>query len=203
MLIAAIDSFAAFIAVGLIAVLMPNSHYDVHGSRLRGIGIRLALLFTESGRWRPLFAMGVIGIGVFAILRWPLWIPVALVISQVTSQAVIEALKRLFRRLRPRDWLVRVERGYSYPSGHSSTAVTFFCAWAVVIWHSPLPLATREVLASLFVLWAIGVAWSRLALAAHFLTDVIGGWLFGMAWLCAMLALAAHVKGPALLPGLH
>lgn len=203
MLLAAIDSFAAFIAVGLVAIFMRASHYDVRGGRFRGIGVRAAVIFTESGRWRALTALAIAGVLLFAIARWPLWVPVAIIVSQVVSQAVIEALKRLFRRLRPNDWLVRVERGYSYPSGHAATAVTFFCAWGVVLWESPLPLVARGVLASVLVLWAIGVAWSRLALAAHYVTDVIGGWLFGTAWLCAMLVLCQHVKGPAFPPGLH
>ena len=203
MLLAAIDSFAAFALVGVIAVWMRNSHYDVIGARLRGGAVPVAIVLTESGRWKALTALGAIAAVIFLALRAPLWIPIAILVSQITSQAVIEGVKRLFRRMRPGEWLVRVERGYSYPSGHSSTAVTFFCAWALVVARSPIPNPGRDVLEALLVLWALGVAWSRLALGAHYVTDVIGGWLFGTGWLCLMIALAAHVKGPVLLPGLH
>lgn len=203
MIIASIDLFAAFVAVGLIVVLLPDSHYDIHGARLRGTATTLAVVLTDSGRWPALTAIAVVLAVLFGVMRWPLWIPAVVALSQVTSQAVIEGVKRLFRRLRPGDWLGRAEHGYSYPSGHSSTAVTFFCAWALVAWYSPLPHVARVALAAFLVLWAIGIAWSRLALAAHFLTDVIGGWLFGSAWLCLMLTIAMHAKGPAFLPGLR
>ncbi len=35
---------------------------------------------------------------------------------------------------------------------------------------------------------AVGIPWSRLALGAHYLTDVAGGLLLGAAFLCAALA---------------
>jgi membrane-associated phospholipid phosphatase len=39
----------------------------------------------------------------------------------------------------------------------------------------------------------IGIPWSRLVLAAHYGTDVTGGILFGVAWLCLMLVVLGHV----------
>lgn len=196
MLLVAFDCFAAFAVLGVLVMKLPHSVYDIRGAGFRGTGTRLAVIFTESGRWRWLTILGVLTFVVFAILRWPLWIPIAVSASQIVSQAVIEGVKRAFRRARPRDWLVRSEFGFSYPSGHSATAVTFYGAWAVVCAHVPLPLALRLFLGVFLGLWGVGIMWSRLALSAHYVTDVLGGWLFGCGWLCAMLALAAANHHP-------
>jgi membrane-associated phospholipid phosphatase len=40
----------------------------------------------------------------------------------------------------------------------------------------------------------IGVGWSRVALAAHYASDVLGGALFGSAWMCALVALVLHLR---------
>ncbi len=196
MLLVAFDCFAAFAVLGVLVMRLPHSVYDIRGAGFRGVGTKLALIFTESGRWRWLTILGVLAFVIFAIARWPLWIPIAVSTSQIVSQAVVEGVKRAFRRARPRDWLVRAEFGFSYPSGHSATAVTFYGAWAVVAAHLPLLLPLRVVLVVLFAVWAVGVMWSRLSLSAHYVTDVLGGCLFGCGWLCAMLALAAAVGHP-------
>lgn len=188
----ALDAFLAFIALGTLVANTAHSAYDLQGMRFRGRAVDAAVIFTESGRWRQLTSVSAVGLVVFALMRWPLWIPIALMLSQIVSQAVVEAAKRMYRRVRPRDFLVRAEYGFSYPSGHASTAVTFYLAWALVAALLPLPLALRVVLVAFLALWAIGVLWSRIALAAHYLTDVLGGCLFGAAWLCAMLAIGVQ-----------
>ncbi len=196
MLLVAFDCFAAFAVLGVLVMKLPHSLYDIRGAGFRGVATPLAIVFTESGRWRWLTALGAFAIAIFAIARWPVWIPIAVCMSQIASQAVVEGVKRAFRRARPRDWLVRSEFGFSYPSGHCATAVTFYGAWTVVCAHLPLLFALRLFFVVLLGLWGAGIMWSRLALSAHYVTDVLGGWLFGCGWLCAMLALAAVAKHP-------
>lgn len=58
----------------------------------------------------------------------------------------------------------------------------------MVVLHSALPQTLKLPLAGLLMLWALGVDWSRLALGAHYFSDVFGGTLFGTAWLCALIA---------------
>lgn len=187
MLLVAFDCLAAFALLGVVVMRLPHSVYDIRGAGFRGVATHLAMIFTESGRWRWLTIVGAGAIVVFSIMRWPVWIPVAVCVSQLLSQGVVEGVKRAFRRARPRDWLVRSEFGFSYPSGHSATAVIFYGAWAVVAAHLPLPLSARVVLVVVLAMWAVGIMWSRLSLSAHYVTDVLGGCLFGCGWLCAFL----------------
>ncbi len=121
-----------------------------------------------------------VGLGVFVVL--------AIIFSQVVSQGLVSLSKGLFARARPDVWLDRHEPGFSYPSGHATTAVVFYGAWVVVLWTSPLPAAVRVCGTALLAGWALGIGWSRIALGAHYPTDVIGGFLLGAAWFCFALA---------------
>jgi undecaprenyl-diphosphatase len=139
----------------------------------------------------------VIALVVFGIARWPLWLPLVMMLSQILSQTVVELCKARFARTRPDYWLVGLEAGHSYPSGHATTAVVFFTGWAIAAALSPLPYAVKYVAATMLVLWAAGVSWSRLALGAHYVSDVVGGTIFGAGWLCAVLGVVhAMVRVP-------
>ncbi len=94
------------------------------------------------------------------------------------------ALKNIF--LRPRPDFVNAfyhETGYSFPSGHSMMSVLFYGMTAFLLatqfktWKWRVWLGTSAFTLALL----IGV--SRLALGVHFLTDVLGGWGAGVAWL--------------------
>jgi undecaprenyl-diphosphatase len=108
--------------------------------------------------------------------------------AQVVSQAVNALVKLVFHRARPGGELGIKETDLSFPSGHSVTAVVFFAGFAILAWHAPLPRPLAAVLCAALLACAAAIPWSRLALGAHYLTDVIGGLLLGAAFLCAALA---------------
>ena len=187
----------AFLALGRIVTTRPATPFDLRVERLHGSYVRAAKVFTRSGRSLPLLALGVVSLLATLTLRKPVWIPLAIFTSQLLSQGAVELCKRLFARARPDDWLVRHERGFSYPSGHASTATVFYGSWLIALMFLPLETPLRYAVAALFVAWMIGIDWSRIALGAHYLTDVLGGTLFGLSWICALLAVFAR------LPQLH
>ena len=63
-------------------------------------------------------------------------------------------------------------QGYSFPSGHSTNAVTMFGSLAV---HEK----NRRLLWALAIVLPLLVGFSRVFVGAHFPTDVICGWLLG------------------------
>ncbi len=80
--------------------------------------------------------------------------------------------------------------GPSFPSGH---ALTSFVAVAVVV--VLIVPAARAALGAAVVLGAVVVAgavgFSRMFLGVHYLSDIVGAWLLGTAWVAAAVLLSA------------
>jgi undecaprenyl-diphosphatase len=114
------------------------------------------------------------------------WIPVAV----AGASLITEILKLVFHRARPAlERLVEVT-GYSYPSGHATTAAAFFGALAVLA-ATGMKSRLRWALAALSVMMALLVGWSRVYLGVHYASDVLGGIFVGLAWLAAVRAVIA------------
>ncbi|MFD4440410.1 phosphatase PAP2 family protein [Nocardia sp. NPDC058519] len=92
-------------------------------------------------------------------------------------------VKELVARLRPVvDEPVYTTDGWSFPSGHAMSSLV--CYGVVLLVFTPTWQAGARRTATVFavgIVIAIGV--SRIALGAHYLTDVLGGWLLGTLWL--------------------
>ncbi|MBV8531269.1 MAG: phosphatase PAP2 family protein, partial [Candidatus Eremiobacteraeota bacterium] len=62
---------------------------------------------------------------------------------------------------------------------------------------SELPDAARNVGGVALVLFAIAICWARLALGAHYFTDILGGALLAVAFISAGLAIVPRaIAGP-------
>ena len=180
-----------FAALGLTFARRPFALVDGIGTRISGAGVGLAVLFTRSGYTRALTILAILG-AIVAIVLHETLISVALLIAfQLLSQLSANAVKRLVARMRPEVWHFREELGFAYPSGHAVTAIVFYIGWALIVasWH--IPPAVQPVVFAISVIWTLGIGWSRIALGAHRVTDVLGGYLLGIAWLCVYAALSA------------
>ena len=104
-------------------------------------------------------------------------------VASVGSLVLQGTMKVFFARPRPHlDWVQQVLSDYSFPSGHTMSAVIFYVALALVLWSvfgRRIGLIALAVAATL----TFGVSVSRIYLGYHYLTDVVGGLLAGIAWL--------------------
>lgn len=191
----ALAAAVLYAALGLAVAHAPPAGVDVAGAALAGEAQHLALLFTRSCLWYMLVSYGVAGLAVAAVSRaWRGRILFSIAVALVTWR-VSDALKDLFHRPRPAYWRLLHETSYSYSSGHAMFATVVFGLWAWFIWNSGLPRRIRLAVAPLLAIWALGVLWSRLALGAHYVTDLAGGVLLGAAALglgAAIVAAAAQ-----------
>jgi undecaprenyl-diphosphatase len=125
---------------------------------------------------------------IFVVLvAWLIWkhrYGAALFLGVATGGSLVlnGTMKVFFQRPRQQlDW-AQVLPDYSFPSGHTMNAVVFYIALALLAWSV---LGRRVGLVALVcaVALAIGVGVSRIYLGYHYLTDVVGGLLAGIAWL--------------------
>lgn len=148
---------------------------------VRGKAIGAAWILTQFGWLQGFggFFLAAIAVAVFS-RSWRARM-LYLMASCLIAWGVTDWLQHVFARPRRADWLLRHEHAFSYPSSHASTCTAFYLLAAVLLLTSELPALVRYgSFAVLAALWA-GICWSRLALAAHYPTDVAGGILLGAA----------------------
>jgi undecaprenyl-diphosphatase len=104
-------------------------------------------------------------------------------------------LKVAIRRERPDllDPLI-VERGFSFPSGHSALGMVAYGILAVLVSRSRLPQPWRTIIVIGLgaIVALIGI--SRIWLGVHYPTDVIAGWVAGGVVVIAYAALTRRVS---------
>ena len=92
---------------------------------------------------------------------------------------VNEVMKLLMRQARPMEAIITLPPSYGFPSGHSVAASALFLTLALVAAaQSPNP-GVRRLLVGAAIGIALLVAWSRVYLGVHYLTDVGGGMMLG------------------------
>src|SRR5262245_42161143 len=102
--------------------------------------------------------------------------------------------KRYYDRPRPdlsrRDPLVW-ESNMSFPSGHSSSSMAGFGLLGYLAGRRARQGPPRQGLILGFALLLLAIGFSRIFLCAHFVSDVIGGYLLGIFWLMVFISAAA------------
>jgi undecaprenyl-diphosphatase len=119
-----------------------------------------------------------------AVALWLLWrrlwrLAAFVVVTGIGSSLLYTAVKAAVNRPRPlvNHPLVHLP-GASFPSGHAQAAMTGYLVLLLVF----LPVVSPR--------WRrLAVAFSRVALAAHYVSDVVAGVVLGAAWTAAMTAL--------------
>lgn len=108
---------------------------------------------------------------------------IALPVSMaVISSAVCNTiLKYVFARSRPDILQLISEKGYSFPSGHAMNNAALYIMLILLIWKYIKNTSLKIILSSVCVILIILIGYSRIYLGVHFVTDVLGGWLFGLA----------------------
>jgi undecaprenyl-diphosphatase len=150
-------------------------------------------VITGAGGIAVLAAVVVLTI-VVAVWRCRSWAPVVFGLTGAGGiTLVIFTAKALVVRTRPPiPFAVIAADGFSFPSGHAAGTAVGAClsAWMLTRW-----LITRWTGRVLVWAAAIGIAavigFSRVYLGVHYISDVVAGWLLGMAWAGAVMVVAS------------
>ena len=90
-------------------------------------------------------------------------------------------LKAIFARPRPIGISLVEETSFSFPSGHSLTALAFYGFIIYLVYRSKLKY--KKVYVTLLSLLILLIGLSRVYLGVHFITDVLGGFSFSLFYL--------------------
>src|SRR5436305_6855183 len=150
--------------------------------------------FTEfgSGEW-----IGIVLCALVVFFAWKRWWPslVTLIVAVPGGMLLNEWLKVLVHRQRPFvdgpfvDW-----SGYSFASGHTIAATLLY--GQLLLFVLPALKARHWRLLCIFSAASLVllVGFSRIALGAHFLTDVLAAIIFGVTWLMLCMALGKPMQ---------
>ncbi|HET6967572.1 MAG TPA: phosphatase PAP2 family protein [Ornithinibacter sp.] len=146
---------------------------------------QLVTHFTDLGGTvgMPLIALVVV---LVLALRRRSWLPVALMVIAAAGSVLITVLgKDLAGRARPPVGLAvpPLETSPSFPSGHTLNATVVLGVSAYLVMLGRTHLRSRVLVGSVVVVFVVAMGLSRVWLGHHWLTDVIAGWLVGLAWL--------------------
>jgi undecaprenyl-diphosphatase len=115
-----------------------------------------------------------------------LWAPLAFLLDTT--------VKQLVHHPRPTVAMIAVPPDYSFPSGHAVAASALYVTLALVAAGAERRAGPRRLLIASGVAVALLVAWSRVYLGVHYLSDVVGGFVLGTAG--AMVAARAVTANP-------
>lgn len=106
----------------------------------------------------------------------------------IAGVLIVQVLKRIFAVSRPQaPTLVDLPASFSFPSAHTACSLIVLGLFALLIigyMQTKNAAAPAQVAVfAIFMIIAILIGLSRIYVGVHWPTDVLGGWLFGAAWL--------------------
>lgn len=172
----------------------PLTGFDEDGAqwlndRLHDNHLAIDLLEIVSFTGKPIFLVFSIGLpGTWVLLHGGRKLAAFLAVTCLGGGVVDTIVKVAVGRPRPDvDEPITTAMGNSFPSGHSMQAVV--CYGALLLVLLPLVPDRRRPLAiggTVVLVLLIGL--SRLCLGVHYVSDVLGGYALGLAWLMASVA---------------
>jgi len=135
---------------------------------------------------------GIVGNFVFAIfaiifLTYKKWYRSRLFYLLSFSGAVIlfTGIKQIIARNRPHSDLIDVIN-YSFPSGHSTLSMTTALLIYFIFIKRLSSNLIKNMLFSISFLWVLFIAFTRVYLNVHWLSDVVAGLILGIFWVTSM-----------------
>ena len=134
-------------------------------------------------------------LGIYLLLRRQRYWFAAAMLTIAGGALLNRFLKLAFQRARPEfDDPITTFAGYSFPSGHTVSATVVFGTLALYLFTRRKNFRARVVVIGLAILVILMVAFSRIYLGAHYLTDVLAAIAEGVAWISLCFTLVSWLR---------
>jgi undecaprenyl-diphosphatase len=142
----------------------------------------LALAITQLGSVVFLMPATLAVAGTLAWKKHP--VSALLFAGCVVGGWLLEVLLKIsYHRARPDLWPALVsEKSPSFPSGHATMTTLFFGACVALVYHLSGNRHLRAAATAAGAAVVLAVGFTRIYLGAHWLTDVVAGYLVGLFW---------------------
>ena len=131
---------------------------------------------------------GVVGnilIGIIAIifLTYKKWYDARrfYLFSLLGSLILFAGFKQLVARLRPHSELIEVIN-YSFPSGHATLSMTTALLVYFIFAPKSTSMFVKNILLTVCIIWPLFIAFTRVYLNVHWMSDVLAGLTLGLFW---------------------
>ncbi len=113
---------------------------------------------------------------------------IVLLIGVVLGSSILNLLLKLgFQRARPDLHRLVEITGYSFPSGHSMAAFSFYGVLAYLLWRHIPSNTGRWMLVIIATVMILSIGISRIYLGVHYPSDILGGYLAACTWLALLV----------------
>ena len=136
--------------------------------------------------------MTIIALAITALMvwRWRSRTPLVLMLIAVTGSLLLTVVgKNVVGRVRPpqSEAVPPFETSPSFPSGHALNSTVIAGLVAYLLLRRLESQLARVLTVVLAAGWAVSIGLSRVFLGHHWLTDVMFGWVVGLAWLFCVI----------------
>lgn len=146
-----------------------------------GISFFIVKSITFLGDTITYFIFGI-PILIFLTIKREYEIIYSILFSIFVAYLLNEAMKKIVGRIRPIEFWRFVEIGKSYPSGHSMVGASFYMTLGYIVSEKK-----SKKYRYIFTALAMLIAFSRVVLGVHWLTDIVVG--FWLGYLCHCLSI--------------
>jgi undecaprenyl-diphosphatase len=122
------------------------------------------------------------------------WYSIKIPVVALSSYLVMALLKLYFSRPRPDDPVYQAAAGFSFPSGHAMSAMTFYGLLIYLTWRNIENIAARLLLCFVLICIIFLIGFSRVYLRVHYASDVLAGFSLGLVWLVASLWIMRRIE---------
>lgn len=133
-------------------------------------------------------------IAYFVFIRKHRWYSIKVPVVAIGSVTMMSLLKLYFSRPRPLTPILHEVRGFSFPSGHAMSAMTFFGLLMYLVYKYVDGAVSKTVLLFFLGIFILLIGVSRIYLRVHYTSDVLAGYAMGIIWLVVSLWVMGRIE---------
>ena len=173
---------------------LDNTLFTLINPYISEVNTQIMVLFSFFGSHYFLLPANILLAAYFLFWKKDKWTGVQVITISLTSVLMMHLIKYYFHRVRPVHPVHEAALGYSFPSGHSMSAMTFYGMLIYLFFTHLHNTVAKWILAFVLGMVILAIGFSRVYLRVHYATDVLAGFCIGYLWLWISLIILKKFK---------